>query len=56
MFIGYLSLDHIYRLLDTYFVEGYKVLYRVGLAILQQATPVLLGCSYVGGWLCDSEL
>ncbi|ETO21591.1 RabGAP/TBC domain-containing protein, partial [Reticulomyxa filosa] len=42
MYANYLNSETLLRLIDTFTVEGYKVLFRVGLALLTNATQSLL--------------
>lgn len=46
IFVSYLPMNTIYRILDCYFLEGFKVLYRVGLAIFQLSSDALLRCRF----------
>jgi hypothetical protein len=42
LFIGILPLDIIFRIMDSYLVEGYKVLFRYGLALLETRSSAVL--------------
>mmetsp|Transcript_13536 Transcript_13536/g.23116 ORF Transcript_13536/g.23116 Transcript_13536/m.23116 type:complete len:397 (+) Transcript_13536:660-1850(+) len=45
LFTGYLPYDSVLRVFDSFLCEGRKILFRVGLAILDSATTILLDCN-----------
>ncbi|ETO16982.1 hypothetical protein RFI_20355, partial [Reticulomyxa filosa] len=46
-FVNYLNEDTLLRLVDTFCLEGYKVLFRVGLALFKHAQQALLQTKFV---------
>jgi hypothetical protein len=42
MFIGYFPIPLVFRVMDSFLVEGYKALYRFGLAALMYHKPILV--------------